>query len=64
MGLVFLELSIYIQIGQIFPLKMNSLLHTNKSLKKMKNNPVIFRTLDIGADKEIPDNIKNWINST
>ena len=24
----------------------------------MKGNPVIFRTLDIGADKEIPENIK------
>ena len=27
-------------------------------VKKMKSSPVIFRTLDIGADKEIPENIK------
>ena len=27
-------------------------------VEKMKGNPVIFRTLDIGADKEIPENIK------
>ena len=27
-------------------------------VKKMKLSPVVFRTLDIGADKEIPENIK------
>lgn len=29
-----------------------------KIVKKMGNSPIYFRTLDIGADKEVPENIK------
>ncbi len=29
-----------------------------KIVKKMGKNPIYFRTLDIGADKEVPENIK------
>ncbi len=41
-----------------FPTENEQFIAYKQIVKKMKNNPVIFRTLDIGADKEIPDNIK------
>jgi phosphoenolpyruvate-protein phosphotransferase (PTS system enzyme I) len=41
-----------------FPTENEQFLAYKQIVKKMKNNPVIFRTLDIGADKEIPDNVK------
>lgn len=41
-----------------FPTENEQFLAYKQIVKKMKNNPVIFRTLDIGADKEVPDNIK------
>jgi len=41
-----------------FPTENEQFLAYKQIVKKMKNNPVIFRTLDTGADKEIPDNVK------
>ena len=41
-----------------FPTENEQFFAYKQIVKKMKNNPVIFRTLDIGADKEIPDNVK------
>ena len=41
-----------------FPTENEQFIAYKQIVKKMKNNPVIFRTLDIGADKEVPDNIK------
>lgn len=41
-----------------FPTENEQFIAYKQIVKKIKNNPVIFRTLDIGADKEIPDNIK------
>ncbi len=41
-----------------FPTENEQFIAYKQIVKKMKNNPVTFRTLDIGADKEIPDNIK------
>ena len=41
-----------------FPTENEQFFAYKKIVKKMRNNPVIFRTLDTGADKEIPDNVK------
>ena len=53
-----LEQNIYMQTEDDFPTENEQFLAYKQIVKKMKNNPVIFRTLDIGADKEIPDNVK------
>ena len=40
------------------PTEYEQFIAYKKIVKKMQNHPVIFRTLDVGSDKEIPENIK------
>ena len=40
------------------PTEYEQFIAYKKIIKKMQNHPVIFRTLDVGSDKEIPENIK------
>ena len=41
------------------PTEYEQFIAYKKIIKKMRNHPVIFRTLDVGSDKEIPENIKS-----
>ena len=42
-----------------FPTEAEQVAGYKKIVQKMRDKPVVFRTLDIGADKEIPENIKS-----
>ena len=42
-----------------FPTEAEQVAGYKKIVQKMRGKPVVFRTLDIGADKEIPENIKS-----
>lgn len=42
-----------------FPTESEQVAGYKKIVQKMRDKPVVFRTLDIGADKEIPENIKS-----
>ena len=44
-----------------FPTEAEQVAGYKKIVQKMRDKPVVFRTLDIGADKEIPENIKSGI---
>ena len=41
-----------------FPSEQEQFNAYKKIVQKMGNSPIYFRTLDIGADKEVPENIK------
>ena len=41
------------------PTEYEQFIAYKKIIRKMGNHPVIFRTLDVGSDKEIPENIKS-----